>query len=228
VSDRIHATDERFYSPAAVHHFAEHARTGFANAGKPVPAEVDKLILETTVTAIFAADFAARIGLEMWLRPVDPRQQAPDVEIIHHTLEDVGFVRQVLLVEVVSYTYHTDESLEEFLLRTKLDGRRAYPSNTIILVHAERSISRQEITHTSSALSNLTGFPPVFLCNCVDENLHQVIGIYPRLTEVGHVRLTELLASEQPLALDTHRGLSREGRISEEPISTPNPFLQYL
>jgi len=220
------AAEESFYSPGGLYELAHRARHYYADLGIAMPSDVAKAVLESEVTACFAYDWAKVSGEETWLRPVDPGQQAPDVEVVQFVERNQLTIRDELLVEVVSYTSHSPESLPRFLKRTKLDGKRAYQKNTMILVYLERNQTREEIQTAIQELGDLEGHPPVFVLSRVDDDLHQYLRIYPNMSAIRQVRITEMLGSDQALVCDVRRGMKGKLGLSAEKLPVPNPFIR--
>ena len=216
---------EQFYSPNGIYQFIDHALHHYVHHSLAIPSDVDKMMVESALTALFAYDLALQSGVATWLRPVDPKEQAPDVEVVQFVRRNGLFVRDELLVEVVAYTEHSDETLTEFLKRTKLDGKRRYPANTIILAHLDRPMTRDDLLDAAGELSVLSGFPPVYAIRCIDGDLHQTLWIYPNLSEIRNVRVSEMMQSGQDLVVDTNRGMGGDLGRSPNPIPTSNPFI---
>jgi hypothetical protein len=77
-----------------------------------------------------------------YVQPVDPKEGAPDVRIVHQTespLKNYDWGAYID-VEIVRYEDHSEESLADFLKKTKLTVKKAYQDGTTILCGIDKTI----------------------------------------------------------------------------------------
>jgi len=128
--------------------FADRALAQCAAHGSAPSGELQKAIGEGRAGAIFALSLGKVLGVETWMRLVHPREGAPDVRVMY--LESSGprgsNRMMTLQVEVATFTLHSSEELSEFIFNKKLDPtKKAYASNTAILIYVQRGCTPQDI-----------------------------------------------------------------------------------
>jgi len=138
---------EHWYSPAFILEAADMAVQHCKDRGIRPPA-LDRVIGEARATAIFASGFSQQSGHEVWMRMVEPSEQAPDCLVMY--VEKVGRSnhQQRLGVEVTSYNSHSSDDLASFLLRTKFDGNHFYSPSTVILVYLQRAMDFEQLQYS--------------------------------------------------------------------------------
>lgn len=72
-----------WYSPQCMLLFADSAVEHCANDGTTPPGDMRKAIDEGRAGAIFALGMAGALGVETWMRPVHPRESAPDIRVMY-------------------------------------------------------------------------------------------------------------------------------------------------
>lgn len=193
------------------------------------PSTLIKAITESRAAAIFCFGLGRQLGVELWLRPADPEKHTPDVDAMY--LEQVEESNQARLmdIEVATYTRHSEETLAEFMRRTKLDPTKsAYSSRTVFVFFIQRAMTGDIVREAQQELARHELQGLAFLLGRVDEDLFQVVKVYREYAGPDNVRISEILASTQTPVAEAKRGMSAVQRRSETPIPTDNPFLRYL
>lgn len=224
---------ELWYSPWFILETADSVLMRCADAGITPPAELGKVIGECRTAALFCFSLGQRIAREVWLRPVDPARQAPDVEALYFgpATPKRGNRASHLEIEVASYTRYSNEELGAFIRRTKLNPRRAYSSSTILVFDVKRGLGNETDrtirgAHDALASEDVQGL--AFLVGRTAEEDYQVVQVYPRLAGPLNVSISDVFASRQEGVAQVKRGLSIMQSRSENPIPTENPFMRYL
>jgi len=218
---------EHWYSPAFILEAADMAVQHCKDRGIR-PAALDRVIGEARATAIFAIGFSQQSGHEVWMRMVEPSEQAPDCLVMY--VEKVGRSnhQQRLEVEVTTYNSHSSDDLASFLLRTKFDGNHSYSPSTVILVYVQRGMDFELLQSAHDRLTEVSPRGVGYCVGQVDADLFQVMQLYSRLAGPVNVRLSEALASNQLPVADVRRGMSALQGRTEKPVPTDNPFFAYL
>ena len=191
-------------------------------------AQLEKVLGEGRAAATLAMSMAKLKGLDVWVRLVDPAQQAPDAEVMYLGQTGKHQTMELLGVEVASYTKHSSEPLGEFILRTKLNKHHAYGEHTAIVIYVQRTIDVHQVSEAHEGIIG-AGVPAlVFLVGQADEDLFQVQTIYPQLSGRVDVRVSDALGTAQRQVLEVSRGMSKDILASESPEWTDNPFLAYF
>lgn len=217
-----------WYSPGYILEAADRAVTYCKTYPVESTAQLEKVLGEGRAAAFLAMSMAKLKGLDVWVRLVDPAQQAPDVEVMylgrtrkHQTMELLG-------VEVASYTKHSSEPLGDFILRTKLNKHHVYGEHTAIVIYIQRAIDEQQVNEAHERIVGADVPALVFLVGRADDDLFQVQTIYPQLSGRVDVRVSAALGAAQRQVLEVSRGMSKELTVSEHPEWTDNPFLAYV
>lgn len=221
---------ELWYSPAFMLEAADLAVAECLRRKMTVaPPDLDKALSEGRPGAILCFSLGRHLGVEMWLRLVNPVNQAPDVEAMY--VEQVGRSNQAKLldIEIASYTRHSNEPLAMFMRRTKLDPKKsAYSSRTAYLFHIRRATTPDLIQEAHDELARQQVKGPAYLLGQVDDDLFQVVQAYPNFRGPDNVRISEILAFSQDPVVEAKRGMSSAQRRSDKPIPTENPYMKYL
>jgi hypothetical protein len=131
----IMKVDEIWYPPANIlYHGDRKLRGQIDNA-------LRKQIHEMMSTAIMVVGLNKLHGENYRLQQVDPSEQTPDVRTMRVVPQEGSFnLLEVQEIEVVTLEGHSDESVDDFLKRTKLNSKKAYPSTTTILCHINKNL----------------------------------------------------------------------------------------
>jgi hypothetical protein len=131
-----------WYSPGYLIECGEQAdRLATANGRKLSDGEI-KVINETRTGALLALGLTLRDKRIRYVQPVDPKEGAPDVRIVHQTESKVKSYDwgAYIDVEIVRYEDHSKESIADFLKKTKLTPKKAYQDGTMILCGIDKTI----------------------------------------------------------------------------------------
>lgn len=117
-----------------VHHFKRLEREGKLVRG----VAPYKKAHEAYAAAISLLGYMKGSQKEAWLQMVDDKEQSPDVRTGYYEKKahDNDFSYQD--IEVVSFEEHSTGSVLDFLLATKLSGKKAYDDKTTILCHVQK------------------------------------------------------------------------------------------
>ncbi len=223
--------DHWWYSPAAMLTFADRALAQCAAHGSAPSGELQKAIGEGRAGAIFALSLGKVLGVETWMRLVHPREGAPDVRVMY--LESSGprgsNRMMTLQVEVATFTLHSSEELSEFIFNKKLDPtKKAYASNTAILIYVQRGCTPQDIQAAHEYLADKGGRQSCYLVGMLPDRRWQVAQVAPNLRGPVTVDLAEALESGQAPVAQSKRGMSALAVVAADPTATPNPYLDRL
>jgi hypothetical protein len=134
------------------------------------------------------------------MRLVHPREGAPDVRVMYlESSGPSGSNRMMTLqVEVATLTLHSSAELGEFIFNKKLDPtKKAYASNTAILIHVQRGCTPQDIQAAHEYLADKGGRQSCYLVGMLTDRRWQVAPVAPNLRGPVTVDLAEALESEQ-------------------------------
>jgi hypothetical protein len=132
-----------WYSPGYLIECGIQADKRAKTNGTQLSAGTVKVVNETRTGALFALGLTVRDKRVRYVQPVDPKEGAPDVRIVHQTdspLKNYDWGAYVD-VEIVRYEDHTQISIDEFLKNKKLTPKKAYQDGTIILCGIDKTIS---------------------------------------------------------------------------------------
>jgi len=104
--------------------------------------ELEKAAKEARAAAIFLVGLTDLTGNPFRMQLVDPKDGAPDIRsmvLTESTRSQPDMEYQDL--EVVTLDHHSDEALDEFILRTKLSKKKAYQPDTMVLCFIDKTIS---------------------------------------------------------------------------------------
>ena len=221
-------TVELWYSPAGILEFADRAVTYCMTHAVRSTSELDKVLGEGRAGAFLAMSIAKQRQVDVWVRPVDPARQAPDVEIMYSGQGGKYQTKEVLGVEVATYKKHETENLGPFILRTKLNAEHAYGQHTAIVIYIQKAVNSKDVREAHQHIAKAALPATVFLLGQVDQDLFQVQAVYPSLSAPVDVRISDALGSPQLMVAQVRRGMSKEHKISSHPIPTENPFMAYV
>lgn len=224
-------TDNWWYSPQCILLFADLALEHCAQHGITPSGDLQKAIGEGRAGAIFALGLAKAFGTETWMRLVDPREGAPDIRVMYfdNTGPKGSHRGSLLQVEIATYTRHSAESLGDFLLRTKLDPmKKAYSASTAIVVFVQRACTPAEIRAAHEKLLQTRARGLCYLVGRLDDVQFQVVQVFPQFRGPQDINLDEAFSSQQTPVAEVKRGMSTITVVSDKPIPTANPFLEYL
>ena len=226
--DPMEPTDNWWYSPQIMLVFADRAMGPYAAEGIEPPGELRKAVDEGRTGALFALGLAKFFGAETWMRLVDPSEQAPDIRIMY--LEGSGPKGSNLLremkVEVTTYTKHSTEPLGDFLFRVKLNPtKKAYSSTTAIVAFVQRAITPEEVRAATPRLEVLGARGLCYVVGRLDQTRFQVVRVFPTFSGPQTIDLDEEFQSNRLAVVELKRGMSSVTKVTEDPISTDNPFL---
>lgn len=189
---------------------------------------LSKVIGEARAAAFFALSVAKQLNTETWLQFVDQREQAPDMRVMHFEMVGDRQTMTRINVEVASYTRHSNESLADFMVRTKLNSKAAYSRDTVIVFFIQKALSGEEVRTAHEAIVSVDPQALAVLVGQADQDLFQVQVVYPRLSGRVDTRISEALESQQLKVADVQRGMATEHLVSPTPITTANPFLDFV
>jgi len=211
--------------------FADRALAQCAAHGSTPSGDLQKAIGEGRAGAIFALSLGQVLGVETWTRLVHPRERAPDVRVMYlDSSGPRGSNRMMTLqVEVATFTLHSSEALGEFIFNTKLDPtKKAYASNTAILIYVQRGCTPQDIQAAHEYLADKGGRLSCYLVGMLTDRRWQVAQVAPNLRGPVTVDLAEALESEQAPVVQAKRGMSALAVVDADSTATPNPYLDRL
>lgn len=143
-----------------------------------------KPIREAMSVAILLLGIMKLEAREYWLQIVPPHEQTPDIRTMYIE-SNPGKPNELLYqdVELVTLGDYTDESVDEFIKRTKLSGKKAYPESTVIVCHINKSTRVQPWRELHQSLASSPMRNNVFLLGRVDPNeqVYQIARVHPSL-----------------------------------------------
>jgi len=136
-----------WYSPGYLIECGERADKIATANNQKLSAETVKVINETRTGALFALGLTLRDGLVRYVQPVDPKDGAPDVKIVHQTKSPIKSYKwgAYVDVEIVRYEDHSETTIADFLKKTKLTAKKAYQDGTIILCGIDKTIENGQL-----------------------------------------------------------------------------------
>lgn len=156
-----------------------------------------------------------------WMQLVDPKERTPDIRTMRlvNRLGKSDWC-EYQDVEVVTLTNFTKEASDEFIKRTKLATKKAYPRTTTILCHIDRNIKTKSWATIHSSLKTSKPRNDVLLLGRTDptKQIYQLARVHPRLDMLTIYNVLEE-AKKFP-GKDTRRLIRGEKKISfREPVN---------
>lgn len=100
-------------------------------------------IKEAISVAIMAVGMNIRNKSDYLVKPVDDKEQTPDVRTMRIIEENhKPNMMEVQEIEVVTLGNHSKEQVDDFLKKTKLSKKKHYPKSTIILCHINKDLQK--------------------------------------------------------------------------------------
>ncbi len=127
-------TDDIWYPPSSIL-FHGSRKLG----DKTISSSLRKVIRESMSTAIMLVGIEKMTGATFYLQPVGQNEQTPDVRTMSLDLDSDPDMMLIQEVEVVTLEDNSDESVDDFLKRTKLSPFKSYPPTTVILCHFDKT-----------------------------------------------------------------------------------------
>lgn len=217
-----------WYSPGCILEFADQAVAYFMSQPAKSKSRLDTVLGEARAGAFLAMSIAKQKGIDGWMRLVDPSHQAPDVEVMHIGQQGKYQTMEILGVEVATYSAQEKDTLGDFLLRTKLNPEHAYGRHTAIVIYIQKTTRPADVFKARQQIADVNLDTAVFLLGQADDDLFQIQVVYPALSARVDVRISEALDSPQARVAEVSRGMSKELKISLDPIHTNNPFMAYV
>ncbi|MDB5166913.1 MAG: hypothetical protein JWN26_58 [Candidatus Saccharibacteria bacterium] len=209
--------DEVWYPPANIlYHGDRKLREEIDNS-------LRKQINEMMSTAIMVIGMNKLHGENYRLQPVNPNEQTPDVRTMRIVPQKESFnILEVQEIEVVTLETHSSEGVDDFLKRTKLNSKKAYPHTTTILCHINKDLKGSKSwAEVRKALKGV-GIPnDVFVLARVDpvDHKYQLVKVHPTLEFVEFNVNTELNSAPSQKVLKMTPGSVVEYReLKEEHI----------
>lgn len=151
-----------------------------------------------------------------WMQIVSDKEQHPDVRSGYGESE-VTWMSQP--IEVVTFDYHSkEESISDFLIRTKLAKRGAYRLPTTVLCVVDRNLQLIDFEKISEAVKHKESAPPMIIVmgktSSIDGNMYKIAQITPVISLIREFDLRkELLTDKRDPILILKRGRGLDSKI---------------
>ena len=141
-----------------------------------------KVIRESRSVALMLLGIMKIQERDYWLQLVNPKEQTPDIRTA--TKEKRPGKSDWLYtqdVEVVTLNSFSNVDVDDFIKKTKLSGRYAYPNDTTILCHIDKTTNTKPWNDIHKSLSEVADKHDVFLLAKVNPNalIYQIAKIHP-------------------------------------------------
>src|SRR3990167_676906 len=204
MSDIGFAVDEIWYPPANIlYHGDKKLRT-------QIKADVKRQVNEGMSAAVMLVGMAKMTGYEYRLQPVNQKEQTPDVRTMR-IVETPGEPNwmEVQEVEVVTLEKNSTEQVDNFLKRTKLSSKKAYPPKMVILCHINKNLRNGKSWRDIHQSLKHLGIPnQVYILARIDplEHKYQLVEVNPNLGLVEYDVQQELYSKPRQKILKMERG----------------------
>lgn len=178
--------------------------------GKTTPEE-RKQVKEAMSAAVMLVGINKATGESFRLQLVDPRrEQTPDIRTMR-LVEVTGKPNQMEVqeVEIVTLEENSSDDVDDFLKRTKLSSKKAYPEKMIILCHINKEMKKNKSWRQVYESLKDNPIPnDVYVLARVDaeKQKYQLVKVHPILEIVEFDVMDELFSRPKQKVLKPKRG----------------------
>lgn len=200
-----------------VHHYNEIVKSKVLNGDRRY-----KKIEEAYATAVMLIGIILFQKRDFWMQIVSDKEATPDTRTGCFRLprgeSRNNFITQD--IEVVTFEEHSNEKLEDFLLRTKLSVLKKYDEKTTILCYIRKGYYLPPLETLNENLKNLEGGPVMILARIDPEKYsYKIAQIFPAVDFVYNFDLQETIKNfkfEKVLKLKRGLKANLDGKTNEE------------
>lgn len=175
-------TDTVWFSPINVlSHFERLSDTADADYKK---SKDYKKAFEAYLVAIMLIGIIKLQKQEYWMQLAKDEEGTPDIRTFRYAAKNgVLNWQEIQEVEVVQYESHSNESMTEFLKRTKFSPKKSYPDTTTILCYANKTTNLSTWKQLEKEMQTVKAKNPAIILAKTDKTkpVYTICQIHPEL-----------------------------------------------
>ena len=182
---------------------------------------------ELYIASIVAKGMEDLTKQKSWIQPVSDEEQSPDVRAIVQleTADEKATNYAQIDLEIVNYEHSPNETLIQFLLRTKFSGAKAYDEKTTIILRVKEKTLLPSEEEWASSLRNSRCKSPVIVLGRTDPIKPEYIiaQVYPEYNELTNIKLLDIVKNtiNNVGTINLKRGTKKLETLSRNELHCP-------
>ncbi len=197
--------------------------------GYPLPnnSKIIRKAEELYIASIVSRGMEELTKQKSWIQPVSDEEQSPDVRAIVQleTTGDKANNYALVDLEIVNYEYSPNETLIQFLLRTKFSGAKAYDEKTTIILRVKEKTRLPSEEEWVNSLKDSKCKSPVIILGRTDpiKPEYTITQVYPEYKELIDINLLDLVknTTNNVGTINLKRGTKKLETLSKDELHCP-------